>query len=180
MGQRELNRVIPANDRTTLDVKGDFIYLHTANLPLKVLVRGQMVTMREGDKRRVEQGFGRFYVENENGADVTAIFIVGTGDYSRASLVGEVAIQVSASLQSVADDTISTNSSKQILAANLTRKHVLLECDREVRIGDASVSATQGVRFASGKVHKVETTGPIYVRNDSGSDASISITEVLA
>lgn len=175
MSQREFPRTIPANGHHDFAVEGSFIYLHTSDQPLKVFVRDQLITMRQGDKRRVEGGFDGFSVDNNNASDASSVFIIGDGDYVRTSVIGEVG----SDLDTTADVTIATATAAQVLAANASRKAAWIESDVPVRLGDTNVSASRGLRVPAGQPTKIETTAAIHIRNDSGASATVTLAEVL-
>lgn len=179
---REIDRIIPASDHQDVAVTGDFIYLHTANLPLKVEVDGQVVTMRQGDKRTVDGGFPHFRVDNENPSDVTAVFIVGSGDYSRQAVTGSVQIKAATNLGTVPDVSLSASSTSQIIAANASRVEVLIANlsgnSETLRLGDANAGATRGIPLLPGFTARITATDDVYAYNPGTSAQSVAVLEV--
>lgn len=184
MSQREIVRTIPANSGQDIGATGDFVYLHTANLPLLVQVAGQTVTMRAGDKRRVAEGFVFFRVENENASDVNAVFIVGRGDYSRQAVTGEVTLTTPATIASTADVSLAATATTQIKAANTDRREIIISNlstnTQTMRIGESSAGASRGVELAPGASITLQTTAAVYGYNPGGSAESVGVLEVVS
>ena len=180
---REIDRIIPASGHQDIAVTGDFIYLHTANLPLQIEVDGQIITMRQGDKRTVAGGFPHFGVDNKNASNVTAVFIVGSGDYSRQAITGNIAVSPPTNLQTVADVSLLASDTSLVIAANSNRNHVLITNlagnAETIRVGDANAGAARGQPVVAGATAEINCTGAIYAHNPGTAAQSVAILEVL-
>lgn len=75
---------------------GDFIFLKECAREIQVIIEGQPVTMRRGDKRivaRREPGrmaFEGFDVSNPHDTALAVTFVVGDGDYNSQIVTGEI------------------------------------------------------------------------------------------
>ncbi len=91
----------PGQEGLPVRAGGDFIFVKSADRPIRVRVNEQSVLMRAGDKRRFnrspdnprEPAFTSFEVDNPDAtAPLTCIFVVGLGDYNAQIITGEVTI----------------------------------------------------------------------------------------
>ena len=178
---REFPVTIAANSGETIEAPGNFIYLHTASLPLKVYVEGQLVTMRERDSRGIAKGFRNIRVENNNGSDVASVFVIGEGAYSRGRMIGDVSVNVGGSLETAADASATASVTSQILAANSIRHYATLtnlSGTVTLRIGDSNAGATRGSPLGPGDSTVIHCTDSIHAYNPDASAVSVAISEV--
>ncbi|WP_299592705.1 hypothetical protein [uncultured Microbulbifer sp.] len=79
---------------------GDFIFLREAAFPVRVIVNGDPVTMEAGEKRRFDRSLGNpnipafdtFEIENTANFAQRVVFVVGTGDYEKIIVSGEMSV----------------------------------------------------------------------------------------
>lgn len=76
---------------------GDFVFLKSAEREVRVIIDGQPVVMRSGDKRRVNRSepgrlaFDSFEVDNSSDTlPLQCVFVVGEGDYDSQIIRGEI------------------------------------------------------------------------------------------
>lgn len=100
---------------------------------------------------------------------------------------GTVHIVPGTTINDDVDKTVNAGAKVQLLAANPNRKSVLVQVisatRTDLRIGSYSVTAGRGVYVAGSKsapgVMPIDSTGAIYAYNESGSLATLSVTEVV-
>lgn len=91
---REVRKILLAGGQEFVDAAGDFVFCSFADRPFRIVLDGQPVTVRAGDKLRPEKRFQNFLIENldtENPIAVT--LVVGEGDYNSQIIQGEVTVQ---------------------------------------------------------------------------------------
>ena len=89
----EVRKTVVAGGQQFVDAAGDFIFCSFADRPFRIIIDGQPVTVRVGDKLRPEKRFRNFQIENldpENAMTVT--LVVGEGDYNSQIIQGEVTV----------------------------------------------------------------------------------------
>ena len=183
MSNREITRTIPANDHSDFGAQGDFIYLHTANLPLKVNVNGSVLTMRQGDKRRIEGGYPHFSVDNENGAAVTCTFVVGKGDYNRQAVTGSVSVETPTSIETTADVSMVATATTEVKGVNTARSEIMITNlkanTQTMRVGDINAGAARGQPLEPGQTLTLNTTAAVHAYNPGASAESVTVLEVV-
>ncbi|WP_444957750.1 hypothetical protein [Microbulbifer sp. ZKSA002] len=91
---------LPAGASINVQASGDFIFLRSADYPVRVILKSDPVTMEAGEKRRLDRdfeapempAFTEFDVENTADVDQVVTFVVGMGDYDKVIIAGEVNI----------------------------------------------------------------------------------------
>ncbi|WP_445354178.1 hypothetical protein ACJJI5_12375 [Microbulbifer sp. EKSA008] len=91
---------LKANSTVNVQSPGDFIFLRSADYPVRVVLNGDSVTMDPGEKRRLDReldnpelpAFSEFEVQNTTNIDQLVTFVVGVGDYEKVIVSGEMNI----------------------------------------------------------------------------------------
>jgi hypothetical protein len=90
---REVRKILLAGGQEFVDAAGDFIFCSFADRPFRIIIDGQPVTVRVGDKLRPEKRFRNFQIENLDPQNPIAVtLVVGEGDYNSQIIQGEVSI----------------------------------------------------------------------------------------
>jgi hypothetical protein len=101
MSQREIRITVPALQSIPVRAAGDFIFCQAAARPVTVRLNEQALTMRAGDKRRIERrpndpknpAFDIFELDNSASALPLAVtLIVGVGDFNSQIVSGELIV----------------------------------------------------------------------------------------
>jgi len=97
MSQRDISKLLGVGETMPIQAAGDFIFLKESALPVRVLIDGQPIIMRAGDKRRLarndanEMAFNGFEVENLSTTNpVQIVLVVGQGDYNSQIIHGTI------------------------------------------------------------------------------------------
>jgi hypothetical protein len=143
---------------------------------------------RNNKRYRMPEGktFTKVEVINESGATLNFQLEIGDGgvESDDVTIVGTVAVAVQAhsGLSTSPDDSITANTTEEVLAANTNRKEAWitnLSANTDViRVGDSSTDATQGFEIAPGQTAVIQTTAAIYVHNTKASDQSVALMEI--
>lgn len=181
MSNGEYDRKIPANDKTSIDVVGNFIFLKSSNLTVRVLVEGRSVTMVEGDYQRVEEGFKNFDILNENGTQANVTLVVGKGEFGRRQVTGDVGITAGENLVTAADVSCLATAVTQVLASNTDRQTSWihnLDATTTLRVGDSNAGASRGIPLPPGATAIISSNNAaVHAYNPSGSAVSVAVME---
>ncbi|WP_086931453.1 hypothetical protein [Agarilytica rhodophyticola] len=119
MSQGEIPILLePNQEERKVDFAGDFLFLKESARPVKVIVDGQPITMREGDKRvfrRSEPGrlaFDNFQVTNKSDLSLRCVFVAGTGDYNSQVVRGEFTVSENIQTTALATNSLPLNIKK--------------------------------------------------------------------
>ena len=177
----QLTLSLAANETIQVYITGEFLYLKSSANDLLIRGEGIDAKLAAGQKVRID-GIQRLEVTNLGASAVTAVLVYGSGDFEDNNIGGTVnaSVQVGATVTPLADVGVATATAVKVASSNANRKALHLYCDKTVRWGDATVTATKGVVLPAGMVAVIDTTAEIYVRNDSGATATVSMTEVTA
>lgn len=89
----EVRKIILAGGQQFVDAAGDFIFCSFAERPFRIIIDGQPLTVRVGDKLRPEKRFRNFQIENLDDSNPVAVtLVVGEGDYNSQIIQGEVTV----------------------------------------------------------------------------------------
>lgn len=89
----EVRKTVVAGGQQFVDAAGDFIFCSFADRPFRIIIDGQPVTARVGDKLRPEKRFRNFIIENLDDDNPIAVrLVVGEGDYNSQIIQGEVTV----------------------------------------------------------------------------------------
>ena len=89
-------RLLPGQSET-IDTPGDYIYIKTADRPVRVIISqgtgsGSSIIMQAGDKHRPGP-FAQFTIENpDRQRPAQVVLVVGQGDFNRQIVQGEVVV----------------------------------------------------------------------------------------
>jgi hypothetical protein len=101
MSQREIRITVPALQSIPVRAAGDFIFCQAAARPVTVRLNEQALTMRAGDKRRIERrpndpqnpAFDIFELDNSaSDLPLAVTLIVGVGDFNSQIVSGELIV----------------------------------------------------------------------------------------
>jgi hypothetical protein len=163
------------------------IYSATAEFRLKIN-DGARLTMKTGRMVEMPPGltFDRLEFKNDGASDLTVDFAIGFGRVSDDPvLTGEIESEFKpyASVTPETDVSITAASTVQVIAADSTRRAVLvgnLEGNAQtMRIGDSTAAAAKGQEIKPGETIELRTTAALYAYNPGGSAESLSVV-VLA
>ena len=127
-----------------------------------------------------DRPFSKIRMRNPSGGPITVQLAYGRGEIvdSRLTVSAPLNLTKATTLDTVADVLCPNLAATVVAAALATRRRALIQnVDpvATVRIGDASVTATRGLRLGPGERIVFETTEAISVRNDSGSTVPIAV-----
>lgn len=90
---REVRKILLAGGHEFVDAAGDFIFCSFADRPFRIIIDGDPVTVRVGDKLRPEKRFRNFQIENLDSENPLAVtLVVGEGDYNSQIIQGEITV----------------------------------------------------------------------------------------
>lgn len=174
---------LQANEQQTVTTAGQFIRCVTASADFKLAVDN-------GSNMFFAQGIGYYApgapfkelrLTEVHGAINSIELVIGWGEYadSRFSIAGGLKLDVGDTLTSTLDDNIPAATAQQILAADTTRRRVILTNlptnPREFRIGGAATAAARGAILMPGDTLILETTAAISAYNPHAAAQSIAI-----
>ncbi len=128
--------------------------------------------------------FTSIQIFNVGGSPLTVTLGWGYGELNDNRLTATAALNIATptGLQTTADQTVNSNSSGLIVAANNDRKEVIIsnlaDNGGKMRIGDSNVSSTRGVELSPGQSITLTTTAAIYAYNLGVSSQNVAILEV--
>lgn len=179
---------IAAGAREDYPVKGDYIRLKTASVPVTFEGRdsGFKVTLEQGDSVRLKE-FQAVIVSHGDAAEQTVTFYVGNGESLDSSQVGG-SVQISNVNGSFTQPQASvTNAVSTLLAANAARRYLLIQNNDasavlRVTVDGSAPSATKGFRIAAGdslEIHSYSPTGAIkgFMETATGTANNVEIAE---
>jgi hypothetical protein len=182
---------IAAGAREDYPVKGDYIRLKTASVPVTFEGRdsGFKVTLEQGDSVRLKE-FQAVIVSHGDAAEQTVTFYVGNGESLDSSQVGG-SVQVSnfpASAPSQVSPANSnptvTSASAQLLAANAARKFLLIQNKDSVgriylNFGAGAATVANGLVLEPGEEFApgIIPVNAIQAIGDKASNANITVLE---
>lgn len=89
----EVRKTVPAGGQLFVDAACDFIFCSFADRPFRIIIDGQPVTVKVGDKLRPEKRIRNFQLENLDDENPIALtLVVGEGDYNSQIIQGEVTV----------------------------------------------------------------------------------------
>lgn len=186
MAGRDIKQIIPAGTQNNVSAAGDYIHLKSATGTVRVeLANGQSIDMTAGDKVRSPR-FKGFVAHNDTGADITAVFVVGEGDFTQGAVTGTITLVRPSNFNGVADVALVATVSAAILAADTTRSSVTLTnittSAGEARIGGAgSVGAAQGTPLQPGESMTISfdmgASDAIWGHSVAGATIAISVAQ---
>lgn len=97
--------------------------------------------------------------------------------------VGSIKLAGSGTLKTTADESVAATTAEQVLAANTSRRHAVVQNldgnTAAVRVGDSNVGAARGHKLVPGDSIVLETTAAVYVYNTHSAAQSVSLVEVV-
>lgn len=180
---------IAAGGSVTLPIVGNYFHCIRSTLAtFEVAIDGEY-----GGEMEAGRGFdlpdGETYkslhLVNTDGANpLTVTFNYGRGSYRDAKLQVSGSIETSlagSAFPSTADVPLGATATTQILAANTSRKEVLVSNlaanPATIRVGDVNAGAGRGVEVAPGQTITVNTTAAIYAYNP-GAAQNVGVVEI--
>jgi len=85
----------------------------------------------------------------------------------------------SGNLATVADNSIAAGAQEQLVAADATRREVIisnLDTAATFRVGDVNAGVARGIPLAPGQTLILETTSAVYAYNTGGAAASLAVS----
>lgn len=167
-----------------IKVKGNFVYVKAADQSFTLRMDGTNdFTMSANRKVRLsaDDTFSTLEVINNSGSNLTYQLEVGFGDIETNDLAitGELNVQQGGdTLVTAADVTLVAATATQIVAAESTRKEILIHNNTgaAIRVGDSNVGAARGVQVATGGTIVLNTSAAISAYSAGGG--TVSFTEV--
>lgn len=183
MAGRDIASKIPAGQHVKVSAAGDFVHVKSTSGDIRIEIDGKDVDMSEGDKL-VERGAGfkEFIAHNDSGADITAIFVVGYGDYSQGKLVGSVTLTKATGGSATADATIGATSNSAVLAANSARREAMITNMDAAAVLRCNIGAAAGAALGQpigpGQTVTLTTTGAVNIYNPTASSVVVALLEI--
>lgn len=181
-----------------VSIAGNVLWAYTAtSLSAAVNVRfqdqnGEAIVFQRGMMLKGLR-FDQIFVSFAAQPGETITFFYGKEEFGNLSvenplialqeISGEVTILGGATLTTTADDSIAATATEQVLAANASRRSVVLSNPstntREFRYGDSNTGASRGAILEPGESATIETTAAVYVYNPNGVAQSLGLLEVV-
>lgn len=187
---RRVPVTVPAGGRLVMDQVGDFLFVEYASadcfarlesinggtIAVGILIRST------ASYKKFPRLFDRIILENSGGVDVTAIVIVGEGEFNLNLLSGDVTISTPTSFNSEGDQAIANNADYDV-AADANRVELILEADEansgNLLVRDASASTQEGKRLKPGETFIMRCQGAVRIRNHAtGAAQNLFIAEI--
>lgn len=165
---------------------GDFVRIKTASADIKLRIdNDQELTLSQNDVLRFQNApFKGLEVINNSGGNLSFQIEVGEGgvETNNVSISGALDVSKSATLDTAADQSISSGGSPtSIAAANTARRELIvqnLDPANAVRIGDTNITATRGIKLDAGATFVLSTTAQVYAYHEAGAAVSLSVNEL--
>lgn len=185
---REYEFTVASGGQQSRAVKGNFARVKSADAEINLRFEnkdGRVIAdlnLTAGMRCTLPEVFETIRVGNSSGSSVDAVVLVGFGDVDDAAVVGEVDVSVSGSIDSVADVSIATVTTAQIVAANVARREVMITNlaanTANFRIGDSGAGAANGIELQPGQTITLTTTAAVYGYNSHTGAQSVAVLEV--
>ena len=190
-------RILTANQRANINVRGTTIFLRQATGELKVTLRSQQVGSQDGvaytlrmsaaEKWFHAQEFDQIEVEDVSGTANTIELYIGYGDFEKP-VPDIVNVQVSSSNNNIATTIadkinidIGNAGREQLLAQDDSRVHAWVTAlstnVEEIRIGDTNVDTNRGTPLAPGDTILWSSKGPCFACSIATVDQGAAVTE---
>lgn len=180
--------VIAAGTQITIAAHCQFVHCINASAPFKLSVNnGGDMYFSANSFYQAPDSFPTFEITNEGASALTVTMVFGWGEYryNGVTITGLVQADpvIPSGLQTTADVSVPATTAQQVVAANTSRKAVMVgnlgSNAAAVRIGDASVGAARGVELLAGATLTLQTTAAVWAYNGHTSAQSLQILEVL-
>lgn len=184
MAGRDIGVVVPAGNHVKVAAAGTFVFIKSSTGELRIETdAGKNVDMEAGDKLIERgEGFPDFIAHNDSGVDITVVFVVGFGDYDKASLVGTVTVDQPSSIVDVVDVACAAGARTLISAAATTKRETLIRHLANnpgiLRVGSVTVAAAQGLHITTSEQMTVNGGAAVYVWNTTGASIDVSVLEI--
>jgi len=180
MSYKTLDGTVPAGDSATLPIKGKYLRCLEANVDFEISVDGQ----GQGKMGRSigfgdDDGFKAVTLYAPQGSILTYTLAYSNGFINDSRTEAN---NTAAAIQTTADTSVSAGATTEIIAANSSRKTVVIEnldAANTVRWGDSNAGASRGLRIAPGVPVSIDTRAGVYIHNPGASAVSIAIAELV-
>jgi len=181
MSFQDVSQVLSANGSFTVAKPGHFIFVKSVTGAIKIELDGKTFEMQKGDEARPVKPFASFRITDMSGAANTVTLIVGTGEFKRLELTGEVSL-VNTGLDSLADVSLVAAATTQISAANANRREIIiknLSTNTQIfRIGDSGAGLANGHELLPGETITITTQAAVHGYNPGAGAESVTVVEV--
>jgi hypothetical protein len=168
--------IVPANDEIVVSTTCSYFALEQTTAAIEIrfgsqefptrLVAGQAIQLFQSNEEDVIHVWDYVRLRNNSGADITVIYVAAIGQFI------DNRITISAPLQPATPGVRSTgqvsvtNAALQIVAANTTRKSVIIRNDPAAAlplyIGNAGVTTATGFLVDVGQSLVLESSGAVF------------------
>lgn len=179
---------IPAGSEIPFNFTGDFVALiaQTGSSDIKLGIGDNPPQdFEKGLSYKMPAGtfYDLFRIKNTGGSDATITIAYGFGEFSDGRLVvtGGVAISSPTVFTTAADQSITTATATQVIAANAARRQAIvqnLDTSVSIRVGDSNVGATRGTVLGAGGTLILDTTAAVWVYHAKGSNLDVAAQEL--
>ncbi len=184
---RTFTYALAASGEEDIRTSGNYIVALAATGTFKIgRADGPPFDFEAGLKVKLPEGqqFDNLRIIDTSGAPNTVRLAVGFGDFddNRLTVSGAINLSKSGNLSSTADVVCNNAAATVVKALTATRRSIEvqnLDAVASLRVGDAAVTATRGLRLGPGESVTLATTAAVSVRNDSGAPVSVAVLEVL-
>ncbi len=173
---------VPAGETLQLHVHGNFVYARSLSAQIVVEFSSNSVPLSQGQAMRFDEVYQTLILKNEGAAAITGELVLGDGDYRDGQVTGTVSLS-SGGIATEPDASIPDTTATVVIAADTLRREAIIQSSpsnvSNIRIGDASVGAAQGLILAPGGSVSLETSGAIYAYHAAGIAQTLQILEVF-
>jgi hypothetical protein len=168
--------IVPANDEIVVSTTCSYFALEQTTAAIEIrfgsqefptrLVAGQAIQLFQSNEEDVIHVWDYVRLRNNSGANITVIYVAAIGQFI------DNRITISAPLQPATPGVRSTgqvsvtNAALQIVAANTTRKSVIIRNDplagTTLFVGNAGVTTATGFPLLPGQSQTFEASGAIF------------------
>lgn len=183
---RRYQQNIPANESWTINANGNYIFLRTCGVSVVVEARenSEQAELSQGDSAEFTE-FSQLTITNPTGAALLVVVQISKNKAVRSSQVGgSVALSSPVNGAGANAQKTVTTTAAQLVAANATRKYLLIQ--NKDPVGSIwinfSGTATQanGYRLGPGDAEKFDCnllTGAVSAIGDISSNANVVVVE---
>lgn len=179
---------IPAGAEIPFNFTGDFVALiaQSGSTDIKLGIGDNPPQdFEKGLSYKMPPGtfYDLFRIKNGGASAATITIAYGFGEFSDGRLVvtGGVAISSPSVFTTAADQSITTATATEIIAANPDRKQAVvqnLDAGTAIRVGDSNVGATRGILVDPGGTLVLDLTAAVWVYHAKGSNLSVAAQEL--
>lgn len=179
---------LAAGEEKQVNALGDFIRVKTADAPLtiKALPKGQSgrqisAELSQGEQVTLDYECQTWRVKNTSANTQVVTLQIGAVKFSSSEFTGAVSIKPSSAVTTSPDVAVPQNTVTSVIAENSNRSGVIIQNNATgvevVRVGDGSVSATQGLKIPAGQSLTLNTTAELFAYQNEIASLNVSVLE---